>query len=69
MKLSDILMVLAVLCSPFLAVFVQHKNDLIRENGSHRLWGNSDKFRGHITYFNNISILFAKRVVYFLKNE
>jgi len=38
MNLSDILMILAVLFSPFLAVFAQRKIDISREKRGQRLW-------------------------------
>lgn len=38
MNISDFLMILAVLLSPFLAVFAQRKIDLAREKRNHRLW-------------------------------
>ncbi len=38
MNLNDGLMILAVLFSPFLAVFAQRKIDLAREKRGHRLW-------------------------------
>jgi len=38
MSSSDIVMALAVLCSPFLAVFAQRKIDVMREKRGHRLW-------------------------------
>lgn len=38
MATNEILMLLAVLCSPFLAVFIQRKIDIIREKRGHKLW-------------------------------
>ena len=38
MHLSDVLMILAVLFSPFLAVFAQRKIDLARERSGQKLW-------------------------------
>ena len=66
MKISDILMILAVLCSPFLAVFVQRKIDLIREKRSHKLWifrtlmatrGNKISL-DHVQALNSIELFF-----------
>jgi len=66
MNLSDTLMVLAVLFSPFLAVFAQRKIDIAREKRGHRLWifrtlmatrGNRISLE-HVQALNSIELFF-----------
>ncbi len=66
MSLSDILMVLAVLLSPFLAVFAQRRIDISREKRGHRLWifrtlmatrGNRISLE-HVQALNSIELVF-----------
>lgn len=66
MSLTDILMILAVSISPFLAVFAQRKIDLVREKRNHRLWifrtlmatrGNKISLE-HVQALNSIELFF-----------
>jgi hypothetical protein len=66
MNLSNSLMILAVLFSPFLAVFVQRKIDLNREKRGHKLWifrtlmatrGNKISLE-HVQALNSIELFF-----------
>ncbi len=68
MNLNDGLMILAVLFSPFLAVFAQRKIDLAREKRGHRLWifrtlmatrGNRLSL-DHVQALNSIELFFDK---------
>ncbi len=66
MILSDVLMILAVLFSPFLAVFAQRKIDIAHEKRGQRLWifrtlmatrGNRISL-DHVQALNSIELLF-----------
>lgn len=66
MTVNDILMILAVLISPFLAVFVQRRLDISREKRGQRLWvfrtlmatrGNRISL-DHVQALNSIELLF-----------
>ena len=66
MNLSNTVMILAVLFSPFLAVFAQRKIDLCREKRGHRLWifrtlmatrGNKISLE-HVQALNSIELFF-----------
>lgn len=66
MVLNDVLMIAAVLLSPFLAVFIQRKIDVLREKRGHRLWifrtlmatrGNRISLE-HVQALNSIELFF-----------
>jgi hypothetical protein len=66
MNLSNTLMILAILLSPFLAVFAQRKIDLSREKRGHKLWifrtlmatrGNKISLE-HVQALNSIELFF-----------
>ncbi len=69
MTITDVFMILAVLCSPFLAVFAQRKIDTYRERHGHKLWVFRTLMatRGqrlaleHVQALNSIDLIFSHR--------
>ncbi len=69
MTIADVLMILAVIVSPFLAVFVQRRIDIIREKRNQKLWvfrtlmaTRANKISlEHVQALNSIELFFEKK--------